>query len=231
MKHDLKVTRARSSGKIESFLTISNSLNRKNASVDIVSHSLRGTVITRLLKLTQKNIRRNIVFLHQMPSFASKRQQILRLIYSQFADSIFIFSEQARIDWHRKYRPFARFLKKPLVLRNGVYIERLKQPRKSPAFRRDEEVRLIFLGRLVNWKGAKQVIKLLSFSEAANWKLLLITPELDHRFKRKLMKQYGSRVSFITGKTIESYRPLPGDVHIYLTDYGKKVNQIGRSHV
>lgn len=195
-----------------------------NTNTVILSHSLRGTIeawIARKLSF-RKNESIVLTTIHQLPTLSSNFQRFLRFTYAQFTDYLFAYSEAVKSDWITRIRKFPFVLryfysKRIEVLRNGIYLERLPSVAKTV---NNSKPRLIYLGRLREWKGLSTYYSLASISQLAYFDFLMIIPELSADQKTSIEFFLGDRVQFIVGKTIANLEPRIGDVHIYPTNYG-----------
>jgi len=190
----------------------------------IIAHSLRCTFAIKLLKV----FRHNGSFLvntkiHQLPSLTDPRQRIKRLIYSQFADNLFGFSEAVKSSWKSQFgcvfRLFLRFSKEINLLRNGIYLDRLPL-RSQLDVNSIPKPRLIFLGRITFWKGIRIFEEISKLDSLNYFDFLFIVPSYTSSDFYKLQTILGDRFKIIEGKSVSSLKLFDGDVHLYPTDYG-----------
>lgn len=188
----------------------------------IVSHSLRGGVLSYILNFLSLNKFQLKTFIHQIPSLSSKEQRLKRFLYSRFSQELFIFSEAARQDWliHQSRSWFVRFLSgsKPIILcRNGVFLSRLKS--RAEVFPSDK--RLIFIGRLRTWKGIDKFIEIVSNFDLADYSVVLVTPEDPSEYLLQVPLEIKRKFTYIIGKSVSEIDFRYGDIHLYPTNYGK----------
>lgn len=195
----------------------------------IISHSLRATVILRIL-LNLQRFRHNRVLilttLHQLPSLSSFSQGLRRFFYAQWTHFLYIFSEAARLDWCKRYtnNPVSKFIidsKQPELNRNGVFLPRLVVNTKGLKSTSFELKRLVFIGRLTKWKGLDTFLDLAqNFKLFANLEILIISPQNPSNFIEFLNEKNLDRVHTIIGKSISQIDFQLGDLHIYPANYG-----------
>lgn len=210
----------------ESLLTLKK-LIQANIKYKLISHSLRGTVLIKLLKLVNFKCRDNILtisIIHQLPSLSKSIQRHKRFLYASFSDLLFAYSNGVKLDWDLRISGnfIYRFLlrnKNIKILRNGVYLDRLPKVLDYTNSEYDG-LRLLFLGRNTGWKGIQTVIDLGENHSLEAAKIHFILPNYDQSFLQNCSAALLKRVSFQIGESISSFKPKIGDVHVYPTNYG-----------
>ena len=191
----------------------------------IISHSLRATVIIKILKLlVKKDIKLNTT-IHQVPMLTDTRQRIRRFIYSQFTDKLFGFSKSVVETWDIQFSmplaPLIKFSSKKIVLlRNGIYLKRMTN---FPSSSKILEKRMIFLGRPAFWKGLEILKSLMDEPKLSDFKLLLLIPEYSQDLEKIFLKKYRGRAEIIYGRSPGDIMFNQGDVHIYPANFGPSV--------
>ena len=190
----------------------------------VIDNTLSGTLKTRIASI----ISRKKIIIHtvvqQLASLSAPVQRYKRMFYAQFATTLFINSVNYGIDWtyHKNQHWWSKILfrKKFHILKNGVYTNRLPKRIKVNETNDFKQERFIFLGRLKSWKG---IDKLIQIDEITNkrGRFLVIASEFDGKISHDYKKIFGDRIEFIFGKTLTSFTPVAGDIHIYPVDYGK----------
>ena len=191
----------------------------------IISHSLRCTVILKLFKLFYRKRQLKInTKVHQLPSLSDPKQRLKRLVYSQFTDHLFGFSEAVRITWPTQFgnqvRLLLQFTKRLDLLRNGIYLDRLPVRDKlilSPISR----PRIIFLGRLTFWKGLSIFESISLLDELKDYDFLFIIPSYVDSDFLKLKAVLGDRLKIVEGRSVNQLLFCEGDVHLYPALYGE----------
>jgi glycosyltransferase involved in cell wall biosynthesis len=195
----------------------------------IISHSLRATLNLRMLKFFRGYEYTINTTIHQLPGLTDSVQRVKRFIYAQFTDRLFCFSEAVEQSWKTQfgYRSsvlLQRFGKQIEVLRNGVYLDRLPSaPADSIHFRNPQ---IVFLGRLAFWKGLNTLHDLASSTVLSGFDFLFLVPDSYNQPFEVLVESLGDRAVVIRGKTVSSYTPMRGDVHVYPANYGEIVKVI-----
>ena len=215
-----------SSGKrLDQLLYFRSLLKSFDWSTHIISHSLRGTVLIWFAKFScRKNLRVHTV-IHQLPSLSAPVQRFKRFIYALFSNDLYAFSLAAKSDWEHKIRSsiLLRFFfrKKPItLLRNGVFLKRLPVKSDESSAHRSSNIRLIFLGRPVKWKGVIKVLELLGTERLISATAMFYFPYDNQQLFSDVSTQIRDRTTMVFGKTIRDYSPQIGDVHLYPVDYG-----------
>lgn len=186
----------------------------------VFGHSLRGTVLTWLIRLVIKSNLTIITTIHQLPSMSDKIQRIRRIFYSQFSDKLYIYSAVAKKDWNlqRNQNPFIWLIssrKKIELCRNGVFLPRLSL--KEINFESQSKIikRFVFIGRLTAWKGLKTFLDIAQLPQFKNIEILLVTPTEPREFLINLEKNLIDRISCEVGKSLSQINFYSGDLHIY----------------
>ena len=185
----------------------------------VIAHSLRGGLIAfvcRPLTFRKFSISTTI---HQLPSFSKKTQRLKRMFYSQFTDRLFIFSSAALNNWNseRNKSFLARVLtirRAPELCRNGVYLPRLVN-RQSRTRSSRKPTRLIFIGRLTEWKGFNYFLDLIKLEELIALDILIIVPTDPSTYLKNLPEKIRKKVKFTIGKSVSEIKFKSGDIHIY----------------
>lgn len=189
----------------------------------VIDNTLSGTLKLRFLSLLiRKKLKINTV-VQQFLSLSAPIQRYKRLFYAQFCTNLIINSINYAIDWdfYRNKNPLTRILfrKKFKIIRNGVYIPRLPLNKSIYEIKKNRDFRFLFLGRLKSWKG---IDRLKEIDRVTNHQMnfLILTSEYDASVVSEFNSIFGKRIEFIFGKTLQSYLPKVGDIHIYPVDYG-----------
>ena len=225
VKKSIKVISLHNHSFLSNFKEIRNVVKSYSDADVYLSHNLRATFFLRAAKGRFKN---SIfaTFLHQMPTFASKKQALQRFAYSQLTNHLFIYSQMALEDWQLKYRLFSTLklpFKSPKLLRNGIYLGRLPNPIDIKQLDKAQKCRLIFLGRPVQWKNYDFSVEYFDSKSRTEFTFVYIIPNLTRGFQNFLDQSRDLDISVITEKTIESIEFFKGDIHVYLTNYGAAV--------
>jgi glycosyltransferase involved in cell wall biosynthesis len=192
----------------------------------IISHSLRSTFALRISRLIRSGAYTINTTIHQLPGLTDPVQRLKRFLYAQFSDRLFCFSSGVKLSWDSQFSNsiatvLIRFTKQISVLRNGIYLDRLPTPvNQAKEIRRP---RIVFLGRLAFWKGLDTIKKLSESKELNDFDFMFIIPGSQNSIFEELVKLLGNRAIVVEGKTVSSFIPMRGDVHIYPANYGSEV--------
>jgi hypothetical protein len=226
-KFQLKISTAEGTriNQLRYFIILLKSLELKS---EVISHSLRATVLIFFARLLSNSKIRIHTVLHQLPSLSKPSQRMKRFIYSLFSDDLFTFSLAAKKDWEKNIQVncwlkklFKR--KKINLLRNGVFLDRLPLSLPISSENKYMNLRLIFVGRPTKWKGVETVIQLMQTDQLAQAQTLFFFPYENKQLFSGLPVTVLNRISIAIGKTIGDYVPKRGDIHLYPTNYGKNV--------
>ena len=203
-------------------------LMRKHSFTHVLSHSLRGTVELFLARLTLRFKPILITTIHQIPSLSAMSQRVRRLIYAQFTDVLFGYSVAVVNDWNMNINRMnfslrVIFNKRISLLRNGIYLKRLPERQFAEV---NSVPRLVYLGRIRDWKGFDTYLNLSNIPDLQYFKFLIMVPEMSEVLIQDLKERLGSRLELIIGRTFAEYIPTAGDVHIYPTNYGNNFKYI-----
>lgn len=207
------------------FLDLKSFLNKSPEIELIISHSLRASFSLKLIKFISR--RRNLTIntkIHQVPSLVDRGQRFKRLIYAQFTDHLYCFSEAVRSTWYLQFgQAFSKLLiysKEIKLLRNGVYLPRLPKL-SNPSLFNLNHPRLIFLGRLAFWKGLDTLKKIAQEPRLSQFDFLFVIPKYDESDLSDFSLLLGSRMQVVAGKSVGELQIFAGDVHLYPTQYGE----------
>ena len=193
----------------------------------IISHTLRGTVLSKLLRKRIGGRYKIVSIIHQLPTLSAPIQRFKRFLYSNFTDHLLCYSNAVKKDWEARLSKrtstlLKLFSKKIEVNRNGIYLGRLPQYEIKTRKVNSAKGRLIFIGRMTKWKGLDTFIKLAQTTALSNFDILLLFPNLDEEYLKQFPKKFRSRIEVLIGKSVASINPRENDLHIYPTNYGEK---------
>jgi hypothetical protein len=209
-------------------------IGRTNPGQPIIVHSLRASVLIYLIRILFRRDYRILTTIHQLPSLSAPLQRLKRYFYAQFCDFLFAYSEAVKLDWESRLsnsyllRRFI-FRKKIIVLRNGIFLDRLPEKRfddiseSNPIFPK----RIVYLGRVTSWKGLSKFYSCVLMPEFSQSKILMIIPSINSGDVEKHMEPSAfARTTVISGKTILAYSPSRLDLHFYPVEYPRHAKHI-----
>ena len=191
----------------------------------LISHSLRGSVILFCLRLLRRHKFYLTTTIHQLPTLSAPVQRTKRMIYSQFTDKLFIFSEAAKHDWdyRRQSSLLINFLTRRNqveVCRNGVFLERIAFSNVNSISKTNGITRLIFIGRVTAWKGLNTFLQIIQLPELAQLEVLIVTPTSPLEYLETIDTNVKERITLETGKSITQINFHLGDLLLYPANYG-----------
>lgn len=201
---------------------------KKNDFSKIISHSLRGSVLLYAYRIIFRKKFFLTTTLHQLPSLSTPSQHFKRVLYSQFTDELFCFSGAAQAEWLNRFK-FSQLLKilgshkKPILCRNGVFLPRLDECNLTNSFNsaiNSDVRRLVFIGRLTEWKGFEKFIEIAFLQELKHLRILIVTPTNPERLIKNTDKSFLKRIKIEVGKSIHQISFEKGDIHLYPANYG-----------
>lgn len=189
----------------------------------ILSHSLRATFFLFMAAALRLKILRVITTIHQLPTLSAPRQRLQRFVYAQFTWKLFAYSNAVVADWNFRFEKnhslISKFsFKKISLLRNGIYLKRL--PLEKNDLVPSRKPRLIYLGRNTSWKGVSTFLEIASQPSLKDFDILFMVPKSEDIKLSGLDTDLLDRIEIIAGKTLSSYTPRRGDVHLYPANYG-----------
>lgn len=190
----------------------------------VLSHSLRATFLLFFVNLKVGNRLKVITTIHQLPTLSDSKQRFKRFIYAQFSWRLLAYSTAVKADWDARVQHnfiFRNFIarKRIEVLRNGIYQRRL--PANHALAGHQSRPRLIYLGRNTSWKGMTSFLEISQLPKLSGFDVLIMVPSQGDINISSLGSAEINRFSIIAGKTIATYQPQPGDIHLYPANYGE----------
>ena len=208
--------------KIQQIKTLTKYLS-KNYDL-VVTHSTTGAALiwfARAIMFKQIKIH---LYIHQLISLSSKMQANKRLFYSIFANSIFVSSDQFRMELedyiNRTY--WRVIIKKKITFdRMGVFIPRLKDTEKN-VMCSGNSPHLIFASRLTAWKGYKNYLKICEMYPKVFHQAIITS----YNFKSNEIQsseKLSDNIHLYLGKGPACFEYTDNSIHIYPTAYGGSV--------
>jgi glycosyltransferase involved in cell wall biosynthesis len=185
----------------------------------IISHSLRGGILVFILRPFLRANFKIVTVIHQLPSLSRFVQRAKRMFYSQFTDSLFIYSLNALRDWNYYRKKYIILWliscrRLPSLCRNGVYLPRLKvEFNRNNASARIQ--RLIFLGRVTEWKGLGKFLEICKLEIFRDLNVMIITPEYPTKHLEFFNPQEKDKFEFVVGESVSNVQFKAGDVHLF----------------
>ena len=185
----------------------------------IISHSLRGGILVFILRLLLRVNFKIVTVIHQLPSLSRFVQRAKRMLYSQFTDSLCIYSLNALRDWndHRRKNFVLRFIssrRAPSLCRNGVYLPRLKFKLTQNNINVKIQ-RLVFIGRVTEWKGLSKFLEICQFENFKNLNVMIVSPEFPSNYFKIYNPQQDNRFKFVVGESVSNIQFKKGDLHLF----------------
>jgi hypothetical protein len=204
-------------------------LRNNNVSI-VINHSVGASVTLRLAKILSRNRVTVKTFIHQLPTLSAPMQRVKRFIYALTSDELFGYSVAVVQDWNERLdrNLLSRKLlgwKRPSVLRNGIYLNRLPALQ-TPSEERSKQVRMVFIGRGVAWKNKDFIITSLRSMAKNQVRALLVLPSIEPEAKDILTAEFGELIEFEIGKKVEDIIFTRNDINIYPVNYGPKAQFI-----
>ncbi len=190
----------------------------------IINHSVGASIILRLAKTFSRRNFSIKTFIHQLPTLSAPAQRFKRFLYVLASDEIYAYSNAVAKDWNNRIdrNLLSRFFlgwKRPKVLRNGIYLQRLPL---LPRSNEDQpaKTRMVFIGRGVAWKNMDFILSFLRSATDKTISSLMILPKIDPEVREALNMEFGERIEFEIGRRVEDIVFTQQDVHIYPVNYG-----------
>lgn len=192
----------------------------------ILSHSLSATFLIFIAAALKLKFVKVITTIHQLPTLSAPRQRLQRFLYAQFTWKLLAYSYAVLQDWNSRYvRSRSIFWFKEInLLRNGVYLKRLPSIKRNSDL--DKKPRLIFLGRNTSWKGIVTFLKIAGQPLLKEFEILIMIPRIEDLNPLIFDRDLSDRITIVAGKTLSSFEPRFGDVHLYPANYGDAAKYI-----
>jgi len=190
----------------------------------VINLSVGATIILRIAKFFSFSTTQIHTIVQQLPSLSAPLQRWKRFVYATFSNHLYCYSHAVAKDWNNRISKnlLSRFtlgLRRPSVLRNGVYLGRLPVVAQN-SVTKIKTNRIVFIGRNVSWKNPELIASLLRAKKNRDLTALIVMPSISQNYIGKLMSEFGSRVQFEIGKRIEDVIFKEGDVNVYPVNYG-----------
>jgi len=216
------------SGRISTVAYLREEIKRFTPSL-IISHSAKGIFISKMSTVgVHKKIRPKVIgFLHQLIPLSDRLQKIKRMFFFQFADDFRASSMQFILELSRirnenyAYRLILR--REPWFDRMGIDLERIEyQQRHAQTYYDTRNKSLIFLSRVVGWKGFKTYYDLCMVIEPQTHKVILASPMYSRSTEIEMLKKLTNH-HLLLHRGIASVVVGSQAIHIYPASYGGKV--------
>jgi hypothetical protein len=196
----------------------------------VINLSVGATIILRFAKLFAFSSTPIHTIVEQLPSLSAPLQRWKRFVYAAFSNHLYCYSRAVVQDWNDRIGKnlISRFtlgLRRPSLLRNGVYLGRLPEVTQNENTK-VKRGRIVFIGRNVAWKNPELVVSLLRAKKNQELTALIVVPSIDQNYIDELMAEFGSRIQFEIGKRIEDVEFKDGDINIYPVNYGPQAQFI-----
>ena len=195
----------------------------------IVSHSAKGILLCRIAEEFSlvKEKSKIVGFIHQLITLSDSLQKFKRLLFFRFADELRASSKQfvLEIEKVRRRNPLWRVINNSRIEfdRMGIDLDRIKFDQGNVTYSGISELpTLIFLSRVVGWKGFQRFLDISNMWGNKARKFLLTTPL--YRNTEEVKKLTESKNSYVAiNKGIAQFSFGPKSVHIYPVNYGDKI--------
>jgi hypothetical protein len=190
----------------------------------IISHTLSGTLLLRLIGIFKLKKFKIFTWLHQVISFSKGVQKYKRVIYSLCSTKIFFGSPEFLSEWiEYPFSKLSMFIKGKhnyQFQRCGLYVERITwKGWKQYALKVSDKKKatLVYASRITFWKGFntfKEICKSLDFTEMNK---IIIT-----NYNKKIEIEPKSVITLFNSGPY-NLRNVKDLVHIYPAQYGSNV--------
>ena len=196
----------------------------------ILSHSSKGVLLSRIAQLICQRKRRKlqiIGFIHQLITLSDTRQKMKRLFFFSFAHKIHASSRQFELEINRlrEKKVFWRILafKKIYFDRMGIDLDRIAffQSKSSTLFKLEKQT-LIFLSRVVGWKGFMNFLEVCKSTNTQSQKVVLTTP-IYQTSPELTVFQSLKESNVLLNKGIAHFVLGAKSVHIYPTSFPQSI--------
>ena len=199
-------------------------LYRKNHFNIALCHSPRANLIMRCIRISTKTKLKVVGFIHQVPTFSSKLQNLKRAIYFRFSDYVWASSNQFKleIDRLRQESTFFKVIFRGDIEFNrpGIFLNRIDEVSLLTKQERLEKFSLVFYGRAVKWKGFETFLMITS-QALSRYSSAVITSK-EYESGAGILGPHGRKKPTVyVSQNIASIKWTHRAVHLYPTNYGE----------
>jgi hypothetical protein len=197
------------------------SMNEVNS---IICHSPSASFWFRIAALSCFRRIRISLWIHQVLTLSDRKQAFKRVILSATADKIFFSAVQFKLEWEAnladKVMRKIRGTQQRVVDRLGVYIPRVL--RDKGGLQCDPKLtHLIYASRLTPWKGLDEFDKIIERNP--EYHPVLLTVNVPGVLSSSILNATSLENHLVICRAPSSIANVKKAVHIYPTEYGKKV--------
>jgi hypothetical protein len=193
--------------------------------VQIISHSTRGTFIARMSAvLSLKNLHITL-FIHQLLNLSDSKQKLKRIFHSFFASEITTSSIQFKFAWEDFIK--SHILLKMLYRKNikfnrmGVYLPRLRNSSKTNVLECSQKsLHLLFMSRITAWKGYPVFNNVCKLMEPQETHSIVISNENSRKNIFDKNQYVSEKNHYLSNTGIANLDFRFDIIHIYPTNYG-----------
>jgi hypothetical protein len=194
----------------------------------VLTHSTRALVLTRIASF----ILPNTIVIHTMNqslALSDNKQAFKIAFYSLFANHLLAGCQPFIDEWKRYVHSSTVkkliFSKKRITLnRNGLYIPRLLNAKNSTEYSTKNGRKILYLGRVVEWKGTKIYGQISNNVNKKNIESIIAIPAVLTESQQLRFGVVDTPMKQIVGKPPTQIPNLHEIVHIYPADYGDNSN-------
>jgi len=214
--------------RIKQFLELTRLLTKFHRNCTVITHSTRALVLTRMASF----ILPNTVVIHimnQSLALSDNRQAFKIALYSLFAQHLLAGCQPFIDEWKfyvnsSRIKKFIFSNKKITLNRNGLYIPRLLKIKNSTEFGSNNGRKILYLGRVAEWKGTKIFGQISNHVNKKAIKSIIAIPEILTESQQLRFGVIDTAMEQIIGKPPTQIPNLDDMVHIYPADYGVNSN-------
>ena len=199
-------------------------LFRRNNFNIALCHSPRANLIIRCIRILTRTRLTIVGFIHQVPTFSNKMQNLKRGIYFRFSDYVWASSNQFKleIDRLRQESTFFKILFRGDITfdRPGIFLKRIDEIRDSTKQVRSESHSLVFYGRAVSWKGFETFLMISSQMLGRYSSVVITSKEYEPGIATPGWQKIEKPTVYVS-KSIASIKWTNRAVHLYPTNYGE----------
>lgn len=195
----------------------------------VISHSAKGTLFSQVIRIMTGNVRKFKVigFIHQLITLSKPMQRIKRLLFYSFANEVRASSKQfiLEIEYIRR-RNLLYWIVFPRTIvfdRMGIDLDRINfQTNRVVQIKDTNETRLIFLSRVVGWKGFNTFLNVCEESSNQTQKIVFTTPLYAQSTEICEFLTVANSIK-IENSGIANLDKKSKALHLYPTNYGGTV--------
>ena len=217
-----------SGSRFKQFFELMRLVTKFHRNFIVITHSTRALVLTRMASFISPNTL-VVHTMNQSLALSDNKQAFKIAFYSLFAQHLLAGCQPFIDEWKlyvnsSSIKKIIFSSKKITLNRNGLYIPRLLNIKNSTEYPPKKGKKILYLGRVVEWKGTKIYGQVSNHVNKKNIKSVIAIPTILTESQQLRFGVVNTPMEQIIGKPPTQIPNIDDIVHIYPADYGVKSN-------